>query len=291
MLKKAGFFTFFSLFSRLSLTFLHFLGIILGNFMYFMPNKAKKVTQTNILLAFSDKNNKFKHDLVKKSLIESSKTLLETPRVWYLNKKNLEVDFQVENEHLIKGSLDKNKGVIVFTPHLGNVEVIVNFLGSRHSSVIPYKLSKIDYVDEFIKSSRESIGAKMVPTSISGVRTALIELRKSKLITIASDQVPINKKSGLISNFFGVPSLSTTLVHSLASKVDCPVHTLTCLRKSNGIFQMIYSEELKDFGRLSQQEGVDIMNKELEKCIMNAPEQYAWEYKKYKHSTQDDLYK
>ena len=120
------------------------------------------------------------------------------------------MDFQVENEHLIKESLDRNKGVIVFTPHLGNVEVIVNFLGSRHSAVIPYKLSEIDYVDEFIKSSRESIGAKMVPTSISGVRTALIELRKSKLITIASDQVPINKKSGLISNFFGVPSLSTT---------------------------------------------------------------------------------
>ena len=89
MLKKAGFFTFFSLFSRLSLTFLHLLGIILGNFMYFMPNKAKKVTQTNILLAFSDENNKFKHDLIKKSLIESSKTLLETPRIWYLNKKNL----------------------------------------------------------------------------------------------------------------------------------------------------------------------------------------------------------
>ena len=217
--------------------------------------------------------------------------MLETPRVWYLNNKNLEVDFQVENEHLIKESLDRNKGVIVFTPHLGNVEVIVNFLGSRHSAVIPYKLSEIDYVDEFIKSSRESIGANMVPTSISGVRTALIELRKSKLITIASDQVPINKKSGLISNFFGVPSLSTTLVHSLASKVDCPVHSLTCIRKGNGIFQMIYSEELKDFSRLSQQEGVDIMNKELEKCIMNAPEQYAWEYKKYKHSTQDDLYK
>ena len=74
MLKKAGFFTFFSLFSRLSLTFLHFLGKILGYFMYFMPNKTKKVTQTNILLAFSDQNNKFKHDLIKKSLIESSKT-------------------------------------------------------------------------------------------------------------------------------------------------------------------------------------------------------------------------
>ena len=53
---------------------------------------------------------------------------------------------------------------------------------------------------------------------------------------------------------------------------------------------MIYSEELKDFSRLSQQEGVDIMNKELEKCIMKAPGQYAWEYKKFKHTELIDPY-
>ena len=32
------------------------------------------------------------------------------------------------------------------------------------------------------------------------------------------------------------------------------------------------------------------MNRELEKCIMFAPEQYAWEYKRYKHSKSKDPY-
>ena len=35
---------------------------------------------------------------------------------------------------------------------------------------------------------------------------------------------------------------------------------------------------------LDGQEGVNLMNRELEECIMKAPEQYAWEYKRFKHS-------
>jgi lauroyl/myristoyl acyltransferase len=38
-------------------------------------------------------------------------------------------------------------------------------------------------------------------------------------------------------------------------------------------------------------EGVDTMNKELEKCIMLAPEQYAWEYKKYRRAGNENHYK
>ena len=37
-------------------------------------------------------------------------------------------------------------------------------------------------------------------------------------------------------------------------------------------------------------EGVDTMNKELEKCIMLAPEQYAWEYKNYRRAGNEDHY-
>ncbi len=33
------------------------------------------------------------------------------------------------------------------------------------------------------------------------------------------------------------------------------------------------------------------MNMELEKCIMLAPEQYAWEYKKFRRAGYEDPYK
>ena len=290
MLKNAVFFIFYRLFSAFPLTFLHFLGRVIGNIIFFLPNRSKKVTKTNIMMCFPNESNAFIRDLVRNSLIESSKTLLETPKIWKLNKQGIGLKFEVVNEGPLLASLQKKKGVVLFTPHLGNVEVMINYLGQKFNPVIPYKVSDNAALESFIKSSRELAGAKMVPASISGVRAVLKELKKCGFISIASDQVPTNKKNGLISKFFGVPSLSTTLVHSLASKVDCPVHAITCIRKKGGFFKILFSNELEDFCKLSSQEGVDTMNKELEKCIMKAPGQYAWEYKKFKHTELIDPY-
>ena len=38
------------------------------------------------------------------------------------------------------------------------------------------------------------------------------------------------------------------------------------------------------------QEGVDKMNNEFEKCIMKIPEQYSWEYKKFKRNNKESIY-
>jgi len=38
------------------------------------------------------------------------------------------------------------------------------------------------------------------------------------------------------------------------------------------------------------QSGVDKMNYEFEKCIMNIPGQYSWEYKKFKRTGSGHIY-
>ena len=101
---------------------------------------------------------------------------------------------------------------------------------------------------------------------------------------MASDQVP-NKKSGIISNFFGTPALTVSLISSIAIRTKSPCHSVSCIRQKRGKgYGIIFSERLDKLNTLDVQEGVNLMNTELEKCIMKAPEQYAWEYKRFKHS-------
>ena len=64
---------------------------------------------------------------------------------------------------------------------------------------------------------------------------------------------------------------------------------MVCIREANGNgFKLIFSPQLNM--PPTTKEGVDTMNKELEKCIMLAPEQYAWEYKKYRRAGNENLY-
>ena len=148
----------------------------------------------------------------------------------------------------------------------------------------------ISALDSIMNSARALMGANMVKANSVGVKSSLIALKEGNLIMMASDQVP-KKSNGIIANFFSVSALTVTLISTLSKKTKSPCHSVTCLRRSRGQgFKIIFSKKINQLNDLDVQDGVNLMNRELEKCIMKAPEQYAWEYKRFKHSTFESPY-
>ena len=277
---------FLTLFSYISLKNIHFLGEISGFLLSIVPNSLKNTTKTNLQICFPDKTSKETYNLTRKSLKETSKSLFESGKCWITYPK-LDINklVEVEGKDLILRSLEEGRGVILFTPHIGNIEILLNFVANNFKTTVPYTPAKISALDSIIKSARELMGAKMVIADSGGVRSSLTALRDGNLILMASDQVP-KKDNGIISSFFGVSALTVSLVSTLSRKTKSPCHSVICLRQSRGQgFKIIFSEKINQLNDLDVQDGVNLMNRELEKCIMKAPEQYAWEYKRFKHST------
>lgn len=270
--------------SLVPLSVLHLLANIIGYILSLVPNNHKKVTKINLNLCFPKKtDNEIKY-LTKRSLIESSKNFLESGKLWLKNPNKINKFLEVEGEQFVVQSIKKGKGVILFTPHMGNIEILINYLARSFNCTIPYRPQRILAIDNLVKNAREKMGAKMVKASSSGVKALLTALKKGELIAMASDQVP-KKENGIISVFFGKKALSVSLVSSLAVRTKSPCHSVYCLRLKKGKgFKIIFNKELVDMNYLDGQEGVNLMNRELEECIMKAPEQYAWEYKRFKHS-------
>ena len=97
--------------------------------------------------------------------------------------------------------------------------------------------------------------------------------------------------NGIVTKFFNVPALTMTLVPRLAVKTKSPCHSVYCLRLEKGKgYKIIFSDRLNSLNDCSLKEGLNLMNTELEKCIMKEPEQYAWEYKRFKHSSNKSPY-
>ena len=282
---------FLTLFSYISLKYIHFLGEISGFLLSIVPNSIKNTTKTNLKLCFSDKTSKEIDILTRKSLKETSKSLLESGKSWIAYPK-LDINklVEVEGKDLILRSLEEGRGVILFTPHIGNIEILINFVANNFKSTIPYTPAKISALDSIMNSARDLMGANMVKADSGGVKSSLIALKEGNLIMMASDQVP-KKSNGIISNFFGVSALTVSLISTLSKKTKSPCHSVVCLRRSGGQgFRIIFSEKINQLNDLDVQDGVNLMNRELEKCIMKAPEQYAWEYKRFKHSTFESPY-
>ena len=269
---------------------LYQIGKLMSWIFYLMPNKHKRISLENLNLVFPELTSKELNKLLRESLFHSSMNILECGMVWGSKKYIKDRQFiEVRNFDLIKNSISQNNGVLLFTPHLGNIEILINYLGSEFETTIPYTKPKNSSLDKVITKSRNDAGVKMVPADASGIRKILSALKEKKLVAIASDQVP-KKGNGSFSKFFHKEIYSMTLLPKLQEKTDCKVHLMYCERKKNASGFVIHFKESIDL-KHGTQEGIDRMNIEFEKCIMELPGQYAWEYKKFKRTSLQSIYK
>ena len=268
---------------------LFYLGKILALLLYLLPNKHKRISKANLELVFSDKVPSQINSILKDSLFHSIMNFLETGLVW--GKKDYKKNqgfIDVENFSEIESSLSSGKGVLLFTPHIGNIEIIINFLGQHTDCTIPYTPPKNNALEKVVTNSRNSSGVKMVETNLGGIKEMLSALNNKKLVAIASDQVP-KRGAGIISTFFNNEVYSMNLLPKLQRRTGCNAHFMYCERKRKGDGFIIHFHNKIDFSS-DDKEGVDKMNNEFEKCIMKLPGQYSWEYKKFKRTKKNSIY-
>ena len=269
---------------------LFYIGKVLALLLHTLPNKHKKISKANLELVFPHKTSLQINSILRDSLFHSIMNMLEAGLVWgkkdYKKKQGF---IDVENFSEIKSSLSSDKGVLLFTPHIGNIEIIINFLGQHTDCTIPYTQPKNKDLDNIITNSRNKSGVKMVDINVSGIKDMLSALKNKKLVAVASDQVP-KKGAGIISKFFNREIYSMSLLPKLQQRTGCVAHLMYCERKENGKGFVIHFDSKIDLSS-NIQDGVDKMNNEFEKCIMKLPGQYSWEYKKFKRTELDSIYK
>ena len=274
--------SFIAFLTLLSLRNCHRLGNVIGRLLVMFPNRSRHVTTTNIQLCFPNMKTKQQQKLIKKSLIETSKTLVEANPMWRWKKDKLfKLIKNVHGENLIQEALDEQNGVILALPHLGNWELLALYCSSKYPTTTMYQKPKIPQFDELIKDGRERFGAKLVPADSEGIRAMLKALRKNELICVLPDQEPKEGK-GVFSPFFNLQAYSMTLISRFANKTDAKVFIAYSKRLAQGEGYEIHFSPLDKMKVGSLEESVTYLNAEMEKCIREIPEQYQWSYKRFR---------
>ena len=147
--------------------------------------------------------------------------------------------------------------------------------------MIMYKPHKNKAIDRFILEARQRANATLVATDENGVRAIFKHLKQGGLTVILPDHLP-KETGGVYSEFFGQKTLSTTLVSKLASKTQCNVIGLSCIRDEISGFNLHCVPLSDDILSKDLQTSVDSLNQNLENMINVAPEQYIWSYKRFR---------
>ena len=199
----------------------------------------------------------------------------------------------IQGEQVFTDALANGKGVIVVVPHFGSWELLNAWLNVYATPVIMYKPNKNAWINRYVLEAREKFNATLVPTDETGIRSIFKHLKQGGLTVILPDHVP-KPTGGIYSNFYGQNTLSSTLVSKLASKTQCKVIGLSCIRNTQNPqhFSVVCQALSSDILSKDLQRSVDTLNLEMQKIIDVAPEQYIWSYKRFRRlSDQSNIYK
>ncbi len=253
--------------------------------MLIFDTDAAKVTRVNIDLCFPKLSEHEKKMLGKASLQNMALLVFEFAQMAYWSQERLMKQIlEVQGEDLLKQAHASERGVLLLVPHFGNWELLCAFLGVNYSVAALYDPPKLRALEPAILGTRQRFGGELFAIDTAGMRSVLRTLKQGKLVAILPDQVP-DRSAGVYADFFGHPALTMSLVHRLISKNNPHVIIAAVQRQAthDGYGYVARFESLiEPVDGLDASACASVLNRSIEQIVRRAPEQYQWEYKRFK---------
>lgn len=272
----------FRLLSCLPLGLLRGLGKCVGTLVWLSGTRSAKITFKNIQLCFPQLSPQEQRQLARRSLQETAKTAMEAGAIWrnswsWLDKKIL----TKEGDHLLRAKVAEGKGVLVLAPHHGNWEVVAPYLASVAHLTAMYQPLENPEMDKLVLEGRSKLNISMAPTNRKGVMMLFKAIQSGGIVGILPDQVPESESGRVVAPFMGVPAWTMTLVHGLIQRTGCAVCSCYAERVKGG-FNIVVMQADSDISSEDQLTSVAALNESVAACVKRAPEQYQWEYKRFR---------
>ncbi len=261
----------------------HGLGFLTGWGLFLFPSHSRRITRFNIGLCFPSLNASEQRKLVRKSLIEISKTAFEAGPLWFRPGKNtLRLIKKVRGNELVDRALAAGKGVILATPHQGAWEAAGLYCAARFGICCLYKPLKMQQLDAMVTRARGRMGGHFVPANARGIRILYKTLKQGDAVGMLPDQEPLGG-TGVFAPFFGIPAYSMVFLGRLAAKSGAPIIFTWCERLSWGRgYHLHFRQAPASACSADTQQATSANNLVVEEIVRTNPAQYQWSYRRFR---------
>lgn len=244
--------------------------------------KPHRIARINISICFPHLSESEQKALVRCSMIMLAKSIVAGAVSWIAPKEEMRKKIsRVQGEGILNTALASGKPVIFISPHLGCWELINYYLCSRFELTILAKSFGGSNLNSMIARGRCRLKGTVVPTSERGVRLLVKALKQGGMTYITPDHVP-KDGGGVFAPFFGVSTTTGTLTSRLIQSTGAQALAVTCTFLADDTFLLTFSSVDDKLYSADLVESVAGLNRTIETCILQAPEQYQWAYRRYK---------
>ncbi|SET36984.1 MULTISPECIES: lysophospholipid acyltransferase family protein [Marinobacter] len=276
---------------KLSFDMAQRIGRVLGTVGGWLPTRSKKVTTANIRLCFPEMPEDQRRRLVRSSLRHTGQTFMEIPLMWeWPVEKCLGLIREVEGLEMVDRALAEGRGVVLLAPHLGNWELAGIYFSSRYQMAALYSPPHMAEFEDYMIRVRERAGSTLVRGDRRGLVRMVSILKGGGIAGILPDQSPDKNSGYAYGPFFGHNVRTMTLASKLIARSGAASFTTFAERLKDGRgFRMVIRPTEPGIDSADPVEAVTALNLSVEKCVREIPEQYQWEYKRFRHLTPGEI--
>ena len=264
----------FRLLSKLPLPTLHWLGGVLGWAVYLLSPSYRRRLRANLAGAGFGQH-------LSAAIAEAGKAIVELPFVWCAPPERVARLATDENWDYVQSVLDRGRGIVFLTPHLGCFEITAQQIALRTPLTVMYRPPKKAALKPLIEGARARHNLHLAPANLSGVRILAKCLKRGEPVGVLPDQVP-QEGEGVWAPYFGRSAYSMTLPAKLAQLGKAQVILVFAERRPRGAGFIVRFVPFEGSLEGTPAEQATTINHAMEQLIARCPAQYFWSYNRYK---------
>lgn len=280
LLKAISFFI-----GHLPLAFIFGAGKGLGGLIYRFDKKRRNITLENLNRAYGYKLSLKEKEKIARGVFEHLAIMFfEFMRIPWLKKESIHKYVKCEGIENLTKALSRKKGVLFFTAHFGNWELMAAYYGlTGHPVDIVARELDSPVFDSFVNWVRTRGANKVIPKN-RAMRKLLKSLSQNGIIGILLDQ-NVTHTEGFFVDFFGTPACTNKGPAILAAASGAAV-VPTFIVRSGMKHKIVIGKGVKLANTGDKEkdafENTARCTKVIEDMIRKHPEQWFWVHRRWK---------
>jgi Kdo2-lipid IVA lauroyltransferase/acyltransferase len=258
-------------------------GGILGFCAYYLATRERKRAIEHLSSAFGDKDEQWIRCTARRNFVHLGKSVFECSLI---TPRRLERIFDLHGVEALRTALQRGKGAIYVTGHIGNWELMA-YSGVAHGVSLSVVAAPIrpKQVNDMITGLRSRMGVKTIVRSKPGAVRELIRIfKENRILAVLIDQD--TDVEGAFVDFMGRPAWTPTAAASMAIKFNAPILFGYTYRDQHNrhVGNVEGPIELIRTGNDEQDivANTALLTKKIEQCVRNNPEQWVWMHRRWR---------
>lgn len=252
---------------------------------YYLLKRERRRVLSHLTLAFGDEKTPAERRRIARDVfVHLGKCAAELALYSRLDESALRRLVRVEGASILTRELEKGKGVILLTAHLGNWELMGMALYARGftGAVVARRMNDPRF-DRLLTSLRRAKGFRIIYRD-GGAKAILKILRNNGMIGMLADQ-DIRKIDGIFVRFFGRPAYTPVAPAALARATGASLVPMRIIREGSGhrvVIEEPFSLRVTRDRERDLHYNTQLWTSRIEAYIREHPEQWVWMHRRWK---------